>query len=79
MVWAMLGVVVATLIFTSYYSGGGEPPKASGKKAKASKPGANPFFKFVYADDKCIAARGRGGGLALWAREGDPETDANEA
>ncbi|KAH8063837.1 RNA binding-protein [Aureococcus anophagefferens] len=34
----MLGVVVATLIFTSYYSGGGEPPKASGKKAKASKP-----------------------------------------
>ena len=38
MVWAMLGVVVATLIFTSYYSGGGEPPKASGKKAKASKP-----------------------------------------
>jgi hypothetical protein len=49
------------------------------EKAKASKPGANPFFKFVYADDKCIAARGRGGGLALWAREGDPETDANEA
>ena len=43
---------------------------------KASKPGANPFFKFVYTDDKCIAARGRGGGLALWARIGDPETDA---
>jgi len=45
---------------------------------KASKPGANPFFKFVYTDDKCIAARGRGGGLALWARIGDPETDAQE-
>ena len=45
---------------------------------KASKPGANPFFKFVYTDDKCIAARGRGGGLALWARVGEPETDAQE-
>lgn len=29
----------------------------------------NPFFKFVFADDTCIAARGRGGGLALWAKE----------
>ena len=48
------------------------------EKGKASKPGANPFFKFVYADDKCIAARGRGGGLALWARVGKPETDAQE-
>ena len=38
------------------------------EKGKASKPGANPFFKFVYTDDKCIAARGRGGGLAMWAR-----------
>jgi hypothetical protein len=54
--------------------GGGKIEKAD---AKASKPGANPFFKFVFADDKCIAARGRGGGLALWAREGEPETDAN--
>jgi len=47
------------------------------EKGKASKPGANPFFKFVYTDDKCIAARGRGGGLAMWAREGEPETDAH--
>jgi hypothetical protein len=45
---------------------------------KVSKPGANPFFKFVYTDDKCIAARGRGGGLALWARVGEPVTDAQE-
>ncbi len=53
--------------------------KGQGKveKGKASKPGTNPFFKFVHTDDVCIAARGRGGGLALWAREGDPETDAN--
>jgi len=56
--------------------GGGKIEKADAKK-KAAKPGANPFFKFVFADDKCIAARGRGGGLALWAREGEPETDAN--
>ena len=55
-------------------AGGGRIEKAD---AKASKPGANPFFKFVFADDRCIAARGRGGGLALWAREGDPETDAS--
>jgi hypothetical protein len=55
--------------------GGGKIEKADAKKA--AKPGANPFFKFVFADDKCIAARGRGGGLALWAREGEPETDAN--
>ena len=48
------------------------------EKGKPSKPGANPFFKFVYTDDKCIAARGRGGGLALWARVGEPETDAQE-
>ena len=46
---------------------------------KAAKPGANPFFKFVFADDTVIAARGRGGGLALWAKEGEPETDANDA
>ena len=46
---------------------------------KAAKPGANPFFKFVFADDAVIAARGRGGGLALWAKEGEPETDANDA
>jgi hypothetical protein len=56
--------------------GGGKIEKADAKK-RAAKPGANPFFKFVFADDKCIAARGRGGGLALWAREGEPETDAN--
>lgn len=50
----------------------------SKSKDKSSKPGANPFFKFVHTDDECTAARGRGGGLALWAREGDPETDASE-
>ena len=43
----------------------------------SSKPGANPFFKFVYADEKCVAARGRGGGLAMWKAVGPPRTDAN--
>lgn len=47
------------------------------ERGAGSKPGANPFFKFVYTDEECIAARGRGGGLALWAREGEPETDAS--
>lgn len=54
--------------------GGGKVEKGK----DAAKPGANPFFKFVHADETCIAARGRGGGLALWAREGEPETDAAE-
>lgn len=53
----------------------GSGPRGGGDKS--AKPGANPFFKFVHTDDLCIAARGRGGGLALWAREGEPETDAN--
>ena len=56
--------------------GGGMVEKGAGKGG--SKPGANPFFKFVYTDGECIAARGRGGGLALWAREGEPQTDAQD-
>ena len=28
-----------------------------------------PFFTYFLIDDRCIAARGRGGGLALWTRE----------
>ncbi len=40
---------------------------------------AKPFFKFVYADDKCRAARGKDGGVALWKAVGPPETDANNS
>mmetsp|Transcript_16795 Transcript_16795/g.41237 ORF Transcript_16795/g.41237 Transcript_16795/m.41237 type:complete len:341 (+) Transcript_16795:576-1598(+) len=61
--------------------GQGMVEKKGGSKAKGAgsgKAGANPFFKFVHTDDKCIAARGRGGGLALWSREGAPDTDAQE-
>ena len=33
------------------------------------KPGKDlPFFIFSYVDDKLCVARGRGGGLAVWAR-----------
>ena len=39
-------------------------------KGKARE-GANPFFTFVLADDKCVAARGRGGGLAVWRKVAD--------
>lgn len=39
----------------------------------------NPFFKWVYADDKCIAARGRGGGLALWSRESSTPVEVDDA
>ena len=44
-----------------------------------SKSAKKPFFKFIYADDACIAARGKGGGLALWKAVGPPETDANSS
>jgi len=50
--------------------------EGQGKVAQAKgKVGANPFFKMVHTDDVCIAARGRGGGLALWVKEGEPVTD----
>ena len=29
---------------------------------------ADPFFVFFYVDESIIAARGRGGGIAIWAR-----------
>lgn len=48
------------------------------KSKPGSKSNTPPFFTFVHADDKCIAARGRGGGVALWARRGEPETDAQQ-
>ena len=38
------------------------------ERATPGKPFSNPFFKFVFADDQVIVARGRGGGLALWTR-----------
>lgn len=51
-----------------------------GKMGKAAAGGRklNPFFKFVFADAKCIAARGRGGGLALWGRESDEPVEVDE-
>jgi hypothetical protein len=36
--------------------------------SKAQKPGKTPFFKFIHVDERCIVARGRGGGLAVWGR-----------
>lgn len=41
---------------------GGKEPK-EGEKAKP-----DPFYQWVYVDDKICVARGRGGGLAMWAR-----------
>ena len=40
---------------------------------KSSTRKTNPFFKIVLADGDVVAARGRGGGLALWQRIGEPE------
>ena len=47
-------------------NGGGGKMK---KKSTPGKKNSNPFFKFVYVDDKCLVGRGKGGGLALWSRE----------
>ena len=52
--------------------------KASGGQGKvtstkSSKKKSTPFFKILFADGSVIAARGRGGGLALWQRVGEPE------
>eukprot|EP00192_Tetraselmis_astigmatica_P005362 CAMPEP_0117674522 /NCGR_PEP_ID=MMETSP0804-20121206/15089_1 /TAXON_ID=1074897 /ORGANISM="Tetraselmis astigmatica, Strain CCMP880" /LENGTH=529 /DNA_ID=CAMNT_0005483409 /DNA_START=75 /DNA_END=1664 /DNA_ORIENTATION=- len=54
----------------------GEEQVTSGRGKVTSTKGkrkAVPFFKFVLADGEVIAARGRGGGLALWRRVGEPE------
>ena len=56
---------------------GGERGGRIARGRAATKPGANPFFKFVFADDRCIAATAAVASLALWAGEGDPETDAS--
>lgn len=45
-------------------------------KGKAAKVGSQPFFTFFLADDKCVAARGRGGGLAVWRRVSDTPISA---
>ena len=52
----------------------GEGAIAKGKKAKV---GSQPFFTFFLADDKCVAARGRGGGLAVWRRISDEPVSAS--
>ena len=37
-------------------------------KSGGAKKSLGPFFLFAYADDDICVARGRGGGVALWAR-----------
>jgi len=37
-------------------------------KSGGAKKSLGPFFLFAYADDDICIARGRGGGVALWAR-----------
>lgn len=49
--------------------------KEESVRTTPGRAGSNPFFKFVFADDKCIAARGKGGGLALWGRYSEEAFD----
>jgi hypothetical protein len=66
-----------TLFNQVIYKGSFRSGKASGK-AKGAKTerfedrpvGQLPFFAFFWVSDRAIAARGRGGGLALWVSEG---------
>lgn len=59
-----------TLFDRTLYSGevrGGKAKAATFEQLPISK---LPFFSFFWVTDEMIAARGRGGGLALWIREG---------
>lgn len=45
-------------------------PSQLGMHASCRKDGEDkrgPFFLFIYGDDDILVARGRGGGVALWA------------
>lgn len=42
--------------------------KKAEEEAKSGKKSLGPFFLFAYADDDICVARGRSGGVALWAR-----------
>jgi hypothetical protein len=44
------------------------PIKLKDKITDYSSPPKDPFFLFFYVSDDLIAARGRGGGIAFWAR-----------
>ncbi|KAK9819417.1 hypothetical protein WJX74_001547 [Apatococcus lobatus] len=43
-------------------------PGDFGTKKEDARKGDGPFFLFSYVDDEICVARGRGGGLAMWAR-----------
>lgn len=42
--------------------------KKAEEEAKTGKKSSGPFFLFAYADDDICVARGRSGGVAMWAR-----------
>jgi hypothetical protein len=46
-----------------------QPPLETRRYAKVPSIGKMPFFAFFWASPTGIAARGRGGGLALWIKE----------
>lgn len=55
-------------IFSQAVRGGIEKEEAFGETAIAKLP----FFAFFVVNDRLIAARGRGGGLALWVKSDRP-------
>ncbi|MEG3438339.1 hypothetical protein V0288_14510 [Pannus brasiliensis CCIBt3594] len=61
--------MTVTVFGLTLYSGfirGGEESERQFDRAGIQK---QAFFAYFYTGDRAIAARGRGGGLALWARE----------
>merc|ERR1711871_801749 len=51
---------------------------AIGKVEGGKKVGSQPFFTFIVADSECVAARGRGGGLAVWKRISETPVKADK-
>lgn len=46
----------------------GFPLKGKQDPSTFKREKASPFFVFYYVDERIICARGRGGGIAMWAR-----------
>ncbi|NJN30082.1 MAG: hypothetical protein HC824_06275 [Synechococcales cyanobacterium RM1_1_8] len=62
-------------LFDGYVKGGRAREQAFGQKSLRDQA----FFTYFYVEEELIAARGRGGGLAIWVREPRPETTKHHA
>jgi len=63
--------IAVTCFGVSVYRGSVGEKKRAGKPFSERKISQLPFFSFFAATDQYIAARGRGGGLAIWSKTED--------